>query len=191
MFKVVDWDGTDDFNLLDPVTGEYYYLENFVTISSKGTCREVMNQVSGLTQLAGLEVDYSYDGGDGGTVNVSAGGVADLDYYGNKIMIGIPYNSYFTPMNIAPAKNQKKRVVSIMAEVYKSIGGKAGKDIDHLDPFPTNDVIVLDAPAALNTGAQKIPFRGGSTYNGDIMIMQDRPLPQTVLSLIAEVEIGE
>jgi len=182
---------TDRIYLKDVVTDEYILMDDFPIVYYTGRIVAVSNSVTGLTTFAGEEIDYSIDGGDGGKAVVSAGGVLELSSYGNKIMIGHTYASYIIPMNFAGSKNKQKRIAKISAELYNSVGGKAGKTLESLDPLPTTEVVVLDDPPNLNNGIIKIPFRGGSSYDGDLILLQDRPLPFTVLSIIAEVEIGE
>jgi len=76
-------------------------------------------------------------------------------------------------------------------EMMESLGGEVGSDTDHLEKIPVTSVPVLNSAPVMNNGTVKIPFPGGSEYNGDIILIQNRPIPFTVLSLICYVEIGD
>jgi hypothetical protein len=68
--------------------------------------------------------------------------------------------------------------------LYKSRGGKIGADAGSLKA-------IRYASDTLLTGPQEVRIGGAFSREGSIMIVQDQPLPMTVLGIVAEMSAGE
>jgi len=164
-------------------------IAEFTEITT-GTVQAAGLEISGYEHLAYKTVYVMSKSVVVGEYIVSAAGVITMEARRTEFTAGYNYYSDLVPMNIGIKKNKKKRVIKLSIEVLDSLGGKAGKDEDNLDDFVYDTTIVMDTAPELYTGTISVAHRGGHEYNGDIMIRQDLPLPITILSLTAIVEVS-
>jgi hypothetical protein len=185
-FKIEVFDATH-FWLLDEI------LESDLTVDvtpavTIGTVQEADNVIPGLTHLEGNDVRIM-----SGPVNVGSGtvdtGSVTVVTRRTEFTVGLNFVTDIVPMNIGLAKNRKKNIKHISAELYKTIAPKGGMDEDNIDYFRYKRNIVMNDPEDMYTGLSEIPFRGGTDYAGEILIRQDLPLPMTVLSITVEMEV--
>jgi hypothetical protein len=106
---------------------------------------------------------------------------------------GLMYNSIIEPLRveagsqIGSAQGAIKRIHMALIRFYKTIGCKFGRDADNLETLLFRDASTpLNQSAALFTGDKKVYL--DSTYDRDayLYIIQDNPLPMTVVSIISE-----
>jgi len=148
--------------------------------------------VAGLTHLEGETVDILVDGATH-SQEVVTGGAITLDYYGNKIHLGLPYTSTLEPMKIhagsqlGTARGKKQKVFKVTALFYETRSGKAGPDSDNLKIIPFGTGV---APT-LFTGDIDFPFGGDWGPEATITIVQDQPLPMTVLGIVPHLSLNE
>jgi len=155
--------------------------------ASGGTYQRVENTFAGLTHLNEQTVAICGDGADLGTKVVSDGAISALSNYYNKVHIGLPFTSVVSPMPIEASTTQgvsqgkTKRIHKASVRFLNTIGGKVGPDEDHLE--------VMSFGVDLYTGdkEQELP----SDYNTyvTLVILQDKPLPMTVLSVVPKMGI--
>jgi hypothetical protein len=124
--------------------------------------------------------------------------VVSLDEYASKIHVGLGYTSKLKPMRLeggarfGTAQGKLKRIHKIGLRVYKSLNCKVGSKDENLEQreFRTAED-TMDTPVPLFTGdiPKDLPgfsFPSGWGKDGDILIVQDQPLPLTVLAVMPE-----
>lgn len=183
----VEVDDTSNFFLLDEIMGSDVDFEVTPAVTT-GNARKADNTIPGLTHLEDNEV-YIMSGPVHIGNDTVEGGEVETEIRRTTFTVGLNYFTDIVPMNIGIAKSRKKNIKHIAVELYKSIAPKGGKDGDNLDFFRYPRNIVMNTPQEMYTGISEIPHRGGSEYAGEILIRQSLPLPMTVLSIIAELEV--
>lgn len=165
-----------DFSLLgEPLTG--------------GIVERVTNVITDLEHLEGEQVWATADGAVVSPVMVESG-VALFGDYGNRMQVGLLYRAVLEPMAVAAAAHKIKRIHSLYGRFYKTFGAKAGESEDRLEliVFEPGEP-VMGAPPALVTGVLPTPYQGDFDRDARIRIVSDIPMPMTVLSLTAEMEV--
>ncbi len=158
--------------------------------TSGGTAQRVTQTVSGLGHLEGETVAVLADGAAHPDCMVSAGAIT-LNRWTSKIHAGLPFESRLKPMRLVPP-GKKKRIHTLSLRFYKTIGCKAGPDDDNLISIVFREGgDPMDQPPALYTGDKEITFPTGYGTDGDILVIQDQPLPMHVLMLMAEMDVNE
>jgi len=159
-----------------------------------------VNTLSGLDHLEAKSVQILVDGGTHANKTVASGAITlDAESDGFVIAVGLGMTSRWRSMPIeagsgrGTAQGQKKRIYRMDYKFFKSLGMKAGGDVDHLD------TIILRDPATLMGQVEPL-FTGSysgakldSTWDneGQIVIEQELPLPLCVLSVIPHVTVNE
>lgn len=164
----------------------------FTAYTSGGTVETVLRTVTGLSHLEGETVSILGDGAVIPSEVVSSGSIT-MDYWCNHIHIGLPYTSTLEPMKLHVGLRsgtnfgRLQRVNRMVLNFYRTVGGKAGPNGDNLYslPFGTGD------PPELFTGSKVFEFPGDWERESTITVVQDQPLPMSILSLMSEVEIGD
>lgn len=169
----------------------------FTAYTGGGLVQKVGRVFSGLSHLAGSIVSVAADGAALADVTVSATGTVDLSLYYNKVHIGLGYTSKLMPQKLeagatkGTSQGQIKRITHAVVRLYETIGGKIGPDEDNLEemsryiPGDTTD------PELYSGDTKPIPFRGRHDQKGDLMIIQDQPLPMTVLAVMPRLNTHE
>jgi hypothetical protein len=82
------------------------------------------------------------------------------------------------------AQGQTKRVDKLVVRFHETIGCKWGPvdDDDHLENVPFGD------SPELYSGDMEALFQGDYETDGNIILVQDQPLPMTVLCIIARMQ---
>jgi hypothetical protein len=120
--------------------------------------------------------------GSGGTVSLS---IASLVAH-----VGLPYTSTLQtqrPEGGAQdgiSQGRPKRIHSAFVRLYNSIGMQIGPDEDNLDevPFRTS-ADLMDSSVAMFNGDKEVVFPGDWETAGRITIVQEQPLPTTVIGI--------
>ncbi len=163
------------------------------TWTSGGEVQKVTKTPSDAEHLEGEEVVCLIDGAVQSPNPTVSGGSVELSFYANKIHLGLGYSSIVEPMKPfltgerGTTRGKKQRISELVISFFETVGAKAGPDVDNLKIIP------------FGTGAQPVLFTGDKNFEmgGDwgtepiISIVQDQPLPMTVLAMIPEVTIGD
>jgi len=165
---------------------------DFTAYVSGGAVEEVLKTVSGISHLEGKTVTALIDGSVSPNKTVASGAIT-LDRYANKIHVGLPYTSVLEPMNLnvkgrtEDSKTKKQKINRAVVAFYETVGGKIGPDVDDLKtiPFGTGD------PPLLFTGEKVVDFEGDFNDNSSIVIVQDQPLPMTVLAISPRLTVND
>lgn len=162
-----------------------------------GAWRLSVRSVSGLAHLEGQSVQILTDGAVHPPKVVTAGAVP-LDYPATVVHVGLGYRSALMPVKFeagaadGTAQGKKKRISKVTLRLHRTLGCKIGRDAAHLDELPFRDYGgVMDAPPPLFTGDKEITFRGTYDTAGDVLIVQDEPLPLAVLGAMPVLATSE
>jgi hypothetical protein len=145
--------------------------------------------ISGLSHLEGETVDILGDGMVLPSKTVS-GGQITLDYAASVVQVGLPCPAKLKPMRLeagaqdGTAQGKTKRINKLNIRLWNTVGGKAGPREDLLDEIPFRTTANnMDEAIPPFTGDKLIEWPGGYEVNGDIIIVQDQPLPMTVVAM--------
>ncbi|GAH50508.1 unnamed protein product, partial [marine sediment metagenome] len=180
------------FSLRDKLDTTDWDTGGYDAYVSGGTVEKVDNTFYGLGHLEGETVSVLGDGAVHADVVVSSAKVVLTDYF-NKVHIGKGFESPLMPMKLAvPGANirgKKKRIHQIIFSFYKTLGAQFGttEGTDRIH-FRKNTDPMGYAPPAF-TGEKLQTFKGGYELNGDIYVTQKQPLPMTVRSITAKLQV--
>ena len=154
--------------------------------------------ISGLDHLVGETVAVLADGAVHPDCVVDSNGRITLQHEASKVHVGLPYTSTIKTLPVvieqmaAGALGVTKRIHKTTARFYETVGAKIGRDLNHLDVIPfrtTSDP--MDTAVPLFTGDKIIDFAGDYDTTSELYIVQDQPLPMTVLAIITELGVGD
>lgn len=155
---------------------------------SGGKVEKVTKSFSELAHLNGKTVSVLADGAVHADV-VVAGGSITLTTYANEVQVGLPYKSSLKPMPIelgrgqGTAQGRVKLVGGITLRAYQSVNCKVGRDVDNLEPVTFNSGnVAVDADAYVD-------FPGTFERQGTILVVQDQPLPLSLIALVPEFTV--
>lgn len=160
---------------------------------------EPVARIDGLGHLEGRRVSLLVDGSVHADKTVENGEV-ELDIPGRRIHAGLSYISVLEPMPLeagshrGTAQTKRKRVTEVSVRLHNTVGGKLGYS-NRPTELETIHFRAMNDP--MNTAVQ--PFSGdksarfpkGWTEDGNIRLVQDQPLPMTVLGIVPTVVVNE
>jgi len=188
VFTVDDDDAADTFTLddEDDVDINGYNYKKYI---SGGKVQKVEKEVTGLDHLEGEIVQVLADGAAHPDKTVSGLSIT-LDRYANKIHVGLGYKSKLKPMRLTPP-GVKKAAFKAIIRVYDSLGCKIGRSEDTLKviTFRAGTDPMDSAPPLFTGDKTKILTHSWDT-DGDILIVQDQPLPLNIAALIVEMDVN-
>lgn len=146
--------------------------------------------VTGLAHLEAETVDILVDGSTIESAVVSGAGEATLDasVTGKVVHVGLPYDSKLQTTRLRTGSpwgsevGLKKNIPKVYAWLYETIGGKFG-------PLETSTQKRTLA-TVLQTNLYEIRMPSKFNQDGYIWVIQDDPLPMTLLGLSPEVVMG-
>lgn len=164
------------------------------TTTQDGTVEVVKKEfVSGLDHLEGELLAILIDGAVHPNTEVDTGTLT-LNYYGNKIHVGLPYTSTLEPMKIhagsqlGTARGKKQKISKVTICFNETVGGKVGPDSDNLKSIPFG----TGGQPELYTGdIENIQFGGNWGKEATITIVQDQPLPMCVIGIVPHLDLNE
>ncbi len=164
---------------------------------SGGTARKEVTAVTGLSHLEGETVSILADGAVHPDKTVS-GGQITLDRKASIVHAGLRFTSKVRTLRPelqladGTAQGRKKRVAELVCRFWNTLGAKAGPDDANLDVVVfRSGADPMDASAPLFTGDKRIDYPGDWDTAGQVTIVQDQPLPMTLLAVIKRLVIGE
>lgn len=155
---------------------------------------------SGLEHLEGKTVSILVDGAVYADKVVSNGAVSlDGDDTAEKVHIGLPYTSKVRTVRmesgsqLGTAQGKKKRIYEVVLRLYRTLGIKMGPDDDNLDEvlFRSTDDAMDDSPALFTGDTDPIPFGDDWSTDGQLTIVQEQPLPMTILAIMPRARVNE
>ncbi len=178
-------------------TGTTFELSGITSVgwgdyTSGGTAEQVLKIVTGLGHLEGESVDILIDGAVAPRETVASSQIT-IDWYGNLIHVGKPITSTIEPMkpnagsNIGTARGKKQKINKFTIIFYETRGGKIGPNSDNLKIIPFGTGV----QPVLFTGDKEGEFFGNWENEATMTIVQDQPLPMTVLGIVPRVTVNE
>ena len=155
---------------------------------------QAVNQFTSLHHLEGVSVSILGDGATHPERTVSAG-VITLARYVTKAHVGINYQSTLKTMRIesgavdGTAQGKIKRLQHATLRLYRSVGIKVGESETKTDLIPFRSSSQrMDQAISLFTGDKQIEFDGGYDTDGFVTVIQDQPLPLTLLGIYVRLQ---
>ena len=159
------------------------------------TITQAAISLSVLSHLEGQTVDILADGAVHPSATVSSGAVS-LDRYVIKAHVGLPYTSTLKTLRVdagarqGTAQGKMKRISDVTIRLYRSVGLSIGDDTLDVLPFRSS-ADEMNEPLPLFTGDKEIEFKGTFDLDGQIVVKQTQPLPQTILGVFATLTTFE
>jgi len=158
------------------------------------TVTQAVNQFTNLHHLEGETVSILGDGSTHPERTVSSGAIV-LSRYVTKAHVGINYQSTLKTMRIeagavdGTAQGKIKRLQHATLRLYRSVGVKVGESATQTDLIPFRSSSQrMDQAISLFTGDKQIEFDGGYDTDGFVTVIQDQPLPLTLLGIYVRLQ---
>lgn len=159
---------------------------------------EPTSLLTGLGHLAGETVQVLADGAVQPPRTVAADGTLALERPAGVIHAGLPFVSALTTMRLetgssrGTSQTKRKRIAQVAVRFHRTLGGKVGVPGGTLETvlFRSGSDPMGRAPAVLS-GDRIVKFPQGADRDALVRIVQDQPLPMTVLLLVPEVAVNE
>jgi hypothetical protein len=175
-----------------PDQEDCFFVDSGLTYSGAPT-----TTLSGLAHLEGETVQVLADGAVHPDCPVSSGQIT-LQRSTTTAHVGLGYTSKLKIMPIeagsatGTAQGKKKRIGKVTVRLHQTLGCKIGYDDDHLDVIPFRKAgDPMDAPPPLFSGDKEITYPKGWEKDAQPMVVQDQPLPLTVLAMIVPIHTSD
>lgn len=151
-------------------------------------------RLSGLNHLEGKEVAILADGAVHPNVTVNNGAI-ELSHAASTIHVGLPYISELITLPIeagaayGTAQGRTKRISKMTVRFYATVGGKVSNDRGGYDEvIKTRDFAdLMDTASTAIYEDIDVDFPSGYDKHGSIRIVQDLPLPMTIIAIYPRV----
>lgn len=171
-----------------------FYVDSGLT----GAFDDPEDELSDLDHLEGETVQILADGASHPSRTV-VGGKVMLDRLATVVQAGLGYDhlSELQTQNLeagsadGTAQGKTKRITNCTIRFHRSLGAKAGPDLESLDPVP--ELLFRDAstlmgtPNTLFTGDSFLAWPGGYETGGRITVVPVGPFPCTVVAIYPQV----
>lgn len=124
---------------------------------------------------------------------IVTGGKITLQLSTTKVHVGLHRDAIVEPLSVEAGSAQgspqgkTKRIDKLLIRVLASSGGKAGRDLDNIDPIPDLEFIdpeaVYGSPSPLFSGWAPVDFAGDYDRDAPAMFVQQFPLPSIVQAM--------
>ena len=167
----------------------------FVDSGLTGRFEEPVTSVSGLDHLEGKIVSILADGAVH-PQQVVTDGTVSLEAPASVVHVGLPIRSTLQTLPLLAqidsgyGSSRPKNVNKCALRVYRSSGIFAGFDDEHLREYKQRRDEPPGSPPELRSEEVPIVIDGHWTDGGQLTIVQDDPLPLTIVSITTEVSIG-
>lgn len=171
-------------------------FESTATIPS-GEWTLSANIINGLSHLEGQVVDILGDGGVHEQRTVTNGSIT-LDGQYTYVHVGLGYRRIIETLDIdagsplGTAQGSRGRITTVSLRLLESVGLKLGKDLASLTQIdfrrPSD---VQDEGVPLFTGFKRIKPKHGWDETVSLTIVQDQPLPLTVLGMTIKIQVSD
>jgi hypothetical protein len=90
------------------------------------------------------------------------------------------------------AQGKIGRVNKVIVRVDSTLGGKVGPAVDHLDAIEYRTPLdAMDIAIPLFTGDIQVDFPDGNSDVRTVVLVQDQPLPMTIVGIGTEQEVND
>ncbi|MCJ2165539.1 MULTISPECIES: hypothetical protein [unclassified Pseudodesulfovibrio] len=170
-----------------------FYVDSGLTYAGDPT-----DIVQGLDHLTGRTVSVLADGAVQRDKVVGQDGTLVLDRPASIIHAGLAYASRLQPMRLdagsqrGTSQTKKKRIIKVAARFYQTLGGRIGPDAANLEPVYSRSPATPmgQSPGAFD-GDKIVNFPKGWGRDGLLTIVQDQPLPMSVLLIVPHLAVNE
>jgi hypothetical protein len=169
-------------------TSDANFLDSSITYDGSST-----TSITGLDHLEGDIVDVLVDGATHPSKTVSSGSIT-LDRAGSKVVVGYGYqstlttNSFETGATKGTAVNKTKRINRVGIRFLQTVGAKVGRDENNLTTlsfrFGSDN---MDSPVPVFSETKDVTLNSSYGSTAKVTIVQDQPLPMTILSITPEM----
>lgn len=148
----------------------------------------------GLRHLEGQTLKILADG------NVQAdkvvtNGTITLDTAATRIIVGLGYRCLLKTLPPTTAggviEDKRKRIVALAARIRETRGLTYGKRLDHLYVMKERTTEAWGEPTLLQEGMKTIMIEPQWDVESQMYIIQDNPLPATLLGFVMQTEVGD
>lgn len=151
-----------------------------------------VSTLSGLDHLEGETVIGLFDGNLETGLTVTNGSITASNSF-SKAHVGLSYEAVVEslPLNPAPQVLSKRKIVkALILRVLNTRGVWAGTNESNLEEYPTRSDEVWGDPASAISDIIRIPVPGDWKRDVTVIAKANVGLPQTILSMTPEVEVG-
>jgi hypothetical protein len=153
---------------------------------------------SGLGHLEGKTVAVLADGAVIPDQVVTSGAITLPDgKTASVVHVGLPYRTVISPMRldvdnvVGVSQGQTKRISQVVARLKDTLGLKFGDSLTNLYSLSFRDTAMeMDDSPPLFTGEKVLEFDGDFDRDVTVYIVQDQPLPLTLLALVVFYEVS-
>jgi len=154
--------------------------------------------VTGLNHLAGESVTVLADGAVHADKVVAEDGSITLDRPASTVHAGLPYTSIVQPMRIdggsrrGTSQTKLQRIAKVAVRFHNTLGGKIGPDLATMEPiYFRSPSKPMGQSVGIFSGDKSVVFPKGWNRDGVLTVVQDQPLPMTVLLIVPTAIINE
>lgn len=154
--------------------------------------------VSGLDHLAGRTVAVLADGAVQTDKVVQPDGSVTLDRAASIVHVGLPYTSRLQPMRLeagsrrGTAQTKRKRITKVAVRFHNTLGGRIGPDDTRLEPiYFRSPATPMGSTGGAWSGDKTVNFPKGWDREGVLTVLQDQPLPMSVLLIVPTAVVNE
>ena len=153
-----------------------------------------------VPHLAGKTVRVVLDGNIMPDHEVESDGSLTLERAGNKILVGLGYESKLETLNIETQgfvrqgvmQGHKIQIAEVVLRLLHTRGGKIGSDEEHLDEWQRRARLdFLGNAIDLYTGDVHLVGNFTKEEGGNVMLVQDIPMPFTLLAIMMGVKVSD
>jgi len=167
-----------------------FFVDSGLTYSGSAA-----TSISGLDHLEGQSVAILANGATHPNKTVSSGAIS-LDFSVTKAQIGLPFTSTLETLKfdggsaLGSSQGKIKRINDIVVRLFRTVGLKVGTSSTNVDtvPFRTSSS-AMDTALSMFSGDKIIEFKGGYDEDATFVILQDQPLPMTVLAIFPTLTV--
>jgi hypothetical protein len=170
-----------------------FFVDSGVTYA--GPPADVM---TGLDHLVGRTVDVLADGAVQTPRTVAPDGSITLDRAASTVHAGLPYVSRLQPMRLeagssrGTAQTKKKRITKVAVRFHHTLGGRIGPDEHRLEPIHfRSPAVPMGSASSAHSGDKSVNFPSGWNRDGLLTVVQDQPLPMSVLLIVPTAIVNE
>lgn len=156
-----------------------------------------VKHLKGLNWLAGEKVRITVDGAMHPDKIVNEDGTLDLEYEGKFITVGLYAPAKYQSLYLDPeaggtnfAQGHMQNIPKALIRFYRTMGGKFGPTFDKTEPIEyRTPQDAMDTAVPLFTGEKTVHFPSEWAHNSQVCVIQDDPLPMTILAILPEIKV--
>ena len=156
-----------------------------------------VKHLKGLSWLAGEKVRITVDGAMHPDKIVNEDGTLDLEYEGKFITVGLYAPAKYQSLYLDPeaggtnfAQGHMQNIPKALIRFYRTMGGKFGPTFDKMEPIEyRTPQDAMDTAVPLFTGEKTVHFPSEWAHNSQVCVVQDDPLPMTILAILPEIKV--